>query len=99
VVRFSGELGAAPPLLLSGRLDVAFGRAEGLGQALPAPKHPGLEIDASSGNDLAPEWVDAAEQLLRRFGARPTPPHPQVRHGVRRRVGVVPTHTSGIYLS
>ncbi len=28
------------------------------------------------GNELAPEWVDLAEQLLASFGAAPSPRHP-----------------------
>jgi DNA-binding transcriptional LysR family regulator len=35
VARFHGGFGAALPLLLAGRLDVAFGRSEGLGQPFP----------------------------------------------------------------
>jgi DNA-binding transcriptional LysR family regulator len=34
-VRYAGGLGAALPQVMSGRLDVAFGRTEGLGRALP----------------------------------------------------------------
>jgi DNA-binding transcriptional LysR family regulator len=36
VARFHGGFGAALSLLLGGRLDVAFGRSEGLGQPFPA---------------------------------------------------------------
>jgi len=36
VARFHGGFGAALQLLLAGRLDVAFGRSEGLGQPFPA---------------------------------------------------------------
>jgi DNA-binding transcriptional LysR family regulator len=36
VARFHGGFGAAMELLLAGRLDVAFGRSEGLGQPFPA---------------------------------------------------------------
>jgi len=36
VARFHGGFGAALELLLAGRLDVAFGRSEGLGQPFPA---------------------------------------------------------------
>ena len=107
-VRYGGGLGAALPQLLAGRLDVAFGRTEGL--ALPFPSeltrrlvryeplalllladHPladleeipmdrlrGLEIDASNGNEDAPEWVDLAVSLCEAFGARPSPTHPHV---------------------
>jgi DNA-binding transcriptional LysR family regulator len=107
-LRYGGGLGAALPQLLAGRLDVAFGRTEGLGRPLPAeltrrlvryeplallmsPAHPlaalpevplerlrGLEIDASSGNDDAPEWVDLAVRLLGEYGGRPSPPHAHV---------------------
>lgn len=106
--RYGGGMGAAIPQLLSGRIDVAFGRTEGLGHALPteltrrlvryeplallvAEDHPlaaldvvplaelrGMEVDASSGNDDAPEWVDLAVTLLREIGGRPSPPHPHV---------------------
>jgi DNA-binding transcriptional LysR family regulator len=106
VARFQGGFGAALQLLLAGRLDVAFGRSEGLGQAFPAqqlacrlirleplalllPKeHPlaaleavplaalrGTQVDASVGNEQAPEWVDLAVQLLAAFGAEPSPRH------------------------
>jgi DNA-binding transcriptional LysR family regulator len=107
-VRYSGGMGAALRQLLPGRLDVAFGRTEGLGMPFPAEltrrlvrfeplallileDHPlaaldtvplerlrGMEIDASSGNDDAPEWVDLAVSLLEAFGARPSAPHPHV---------------------
>ncbi len=107
-VRYGGGLGAALPLLLSGRLDVAFGRAAGLSRALPAEllrrpvryepigvlvseDHPfaaldavpmarlqGAELDASNGNEDAPEWVDLALSLRAAHGARPSPPHPHV---------------------
>jgi DNA-binding transcriptional LysR family regulator len=36
VARFNGGFGAALELLLAGRLDVAFGRSEGLGQPFPS---------------------------------------------------------------
>jgi DNA-binding transcriptional LysR family regulator len=107
-VRYGGGMGAALPQLLAGRLDVAFGRTEGLGRSFPAEltrrpvryeplgllirvDHPlasltevplerlrGTEIDASSGNDDAPEWVDLAVSLLEEFGGRPSSPHPHV---------------------
>ena len=107
-VRYGGGMGAALPQLLAGRLDVAFGRTEGLGLSFPAELtrrlvryeplallilagHPlaalvdvpleslrGMEIDASSGNEDAPEWVDLAVSLLEAFGARPSAPHPHV---------------------
>lgn len=38
VARFHGGFGAALDLLLSGRLDVAFGRSEGLGRPFPTAK-------------------------------------------------------------
>jgi DNA-binding transcriptional LysR family regulator len=107
-MRFGGGMGAALPQLLAGRLDVAFGRTEGLGPSFPAEltrqlvrfeplallipdDHPlaaladvpverlrGMEIDASAGNNDAPEWVDLAVALLEAFGARPSAPHPHV---------------------
>jgi DNA-binding transcriptional LysR family regulator len=106
VARFRGGFGAALPLLLAGRLDVAFGRSEGLGQPFPtaelarrlirleplalllSEEHPlaalaavplaalrGTQVDASVGNEHAPEWVDLAVQLLAAFGAEPSPRH------------------------
>ena len=107
-VRYGGGMGAALRQLLAGRLDVAFGRTEGLGRSFPAELtrrlvryeplalllsegHPlaalvevplerlrGMEIDASVGNEDAPEWVDLTVALLEAFGARPSPPHPHV---------------------
>ncbi|RYP86320.1 LysR family transcriptional regulator [Nocardioides guangzhouensis] len=107
-VRYGGGMGAALTQLLAGRVEVAFGRTEGLGAPFPAEltrrlvrweplallmsdDHPladlaevpmaeldGVEIDASSGNDVAPEWVDLAASLLADHGARPSPPHPHV---------------------
>jgi len=107
-VRYGGGMGAALRQLFAGRLDVAFGRTEGLGQtfpleltrrlvryeplallildddplaklsAVPLERLRGLEIDASSGNEDAPEWVDLATHLLDAFGARPSAPHPHV---------------------
>lgn len=106
VARFHGGFGAALQLLLAGRLDVAFGRSEGLGRPFPAKQllrrlirleplalllpeeHPlatldavplaalrGAQVDASVGNEQAPEWVDLAVQLLAAFGAEPSPRH------------------------
>jgi DNA-binding transcriptional LysR family regulator len=106
VARFHGGFGAALAALLAGRLDVAFGRSEGLGQPFPTEQlgrrlvrleplalllpeeHPlaaldevplaalrGTQVDASSGNDQAPEWVDLAVQLLAAFGAEASPAH------------------------
>lgn len=107
-VRYGGGMGAAVPQLLAGRLDVAFGRTEGLGLPFPAAltrrlvryeplallvladnplaaradvpldRLRGMEIDASAGNEDAPEWVDLAVSLLEAFGARPSAPHPHV---------------------
>jgi DNA-binding transcriptional LysR family regulator len=107
-MRFGGGMGAAIPQLLAGRIDVAFGRTEGLGRSFPAEltrrlvryeplallvadDHPlaalsdvpcerlrGMEVDASAGNDDAPEWVDLAVSLLEAFGGRPSAPHPHV---------------------
>ena len=106
--RYSGGVGAALRQLLAGRLDVAFGRTEGLGRPFPAEltrrlvryeplallildDHPlaelpevpcdrlrGVEIDASAGNEDAPEWVDLAIALVEAFGGRASPPHPHV---------------------
>jgi hypothetical protein len=104
--RFSGGFGAALPRLLAGRLDVAFGRSEGLAQPFPTAQltrrlvrlepmalllpqeHPlaageavpmaalrGTQVDASVGNEQAPEWVDLGIRLLTTFGAEPSPPH------------------------
>jgi DNA-binding transcriptional LysR family regulator len=104
--RFSGGFGAALPQLLAGRLDVAFGRSEGLAQPFPTAQltrrlvrlepmalllpqeHPlaageavpmaalrGTQVDASVGNEQAPEWVDLGIRLLTTFGAEPSPPH------------------------
>jgi DNA-binding transcriptional LysR family regulator len=106
VARFRGGFAAALELLLAGRLDVAFGRSEGLGRPFPAEllarrlvrleplalllpqEHPlaaleavpvaalhGIQVDASVGNDSAPEWVDLAVGLLAAFGSEPSPPH------------------------
>ncbi len=106
VARFQGGFGAALQLLLAGRLDVAFGRSEGLGRPFPTKRlarrlvrleplalllpqeHPlaaldavplaalrGAQVDASLGNDSAPEWVDLAVGLLTAFGAEPSPKH------------------------
>jgi DNA-binding transcriptional LysR family regulator len=105
-LRYGGGLGAALPHVLNGRLDVAFGRAEGLGRVFPAEltrtlvryeplalllleDHPfarlpgvplarlrGQPIDASVGNDDAPEWVDLCVALLESIGARPSAAHP-----------------------
>jgi DNA-binding transcriptional LysR family regulator len=107
VARFHGGFGAALQLLLAGRLDVAFGRSEGLGRPFPTEllarrpirleplalllpaEHPlasldavplaaltGTQVDASAGNEQAPEWVDLGVRLLAAFGAQPSPPHP-----------------------
>jgi DNA-binding transcriptional LysR family regulator len=107
-VRYGGGMGAALPKLLAGRLDVAFGRTDGLGRPFPTeltrrlvryeplallipdghplaalPEVPcdrlhGVEVDASAGNEDAPEWVDLAVSLLDAFGGRPSAPHPHV---------------------
>jgi DNA-binding transcriptional LysR family regulator len=107
-VRYGGGLGAALPQLLAGRLDVAFGRTEGLPlpfpseltrrlvryeplallllaedplaalEEIPTARLRGLEIDASNGNEDAPEWVDLAVSLCEEYGARASPPHPHV---------------------
>ena len=46
--------------------------------AVPLERLHGMEIDASSGNTDAPEWVDLAESLAAEFGARPSAPHTHV---------------------
>jgi DNA-binding transcriptional LysR family regulator len=107
VARFHDGFGAALGLLLAGRLDVAFGRSEGLGPPFPttrlarrlvrleplalllAAEHPlaaldavpmaalaGTRVDASAGNEDAPEWADLGTRLLAAFGAEASPPHP-----------------------
>jgi DNA-binding transcriptional LysR family regulator len=35
----------------------------------------GTHVDASAGNESAPEWVDLAVRMLTEFGAKPSPPH------------------------
>jgi DNA-binding transcriptional LysR family regulator len=45
---------------------------------VPAARLRGLEIDASNGNEDAPEWVDLALSLCADFDARPSPRHPHV---------------------
>jgi DNA-binding transcriptional LysR family regulator len=45
-------------------------------EAVPLSALRGMKVDASAGNDRAPEWVDLAVRLLREFGAEPSPPHP-----------------------
>lgn len=45
---------------------------------VPLERLSGMEIDASVGNEDAPEWVDLAVSLLEAFGARPSAPHPHV---------------------
>jgi DNA-binding transcriptional LysR family regulator len=107
-VRYGGGLGAALPSLLAGRLDVAFGRTDGLRLPFPAElvrrtvryeplglllleesplaaldqvpttRLRGAEVDASNGNEDAPEWVNLALALLEAHGGRPSPPHPHV---------------------
>lgn len=107
-VRYGGGMGAARPQLMVGRLDVAFGRTEGLSTPFPPelkrhlvrheplallipeghplaalPEVPlgrlrGVEVDASAGNEDAPEWVDLGVSLLEAFGARASPPHAHV---------------------
>ena len=46
--------------------------------AVPMARLRGTELDASNGNEDAPEWVDLALALLEQHGARPSPPHPHV---------------------
>ena len=47
-------------------------------EEIPMERLRGVEIDASSGNQDAPEWVDLAVALCDAVGARPSPPHPHV---------------------
>ena len=107
-VRYGGGLGAALPQVLAGRLDVAFGRPDGLPRPFPTDlvrrlvryepigvlvleddplaaldevpmeRLQGTELDASNGNEDAPEWVDLTLALLEAYGARPSAPHPHV---------------------
>ena len=48
------------------------------GHVVPTARLRGMEIDASNGNEDAPEWVDLALSFCADFGARPSPPHPHV---------------------
>ena len=85
-VRQDGGLGAA----VSRRADAPAGSIRAAGAADPRRPSPGrtsrgavrrlrgMEIDASTGNEDAPEWVDLAVALLEAFGGRPSAPHPHV---------------------
>jgi DNA-binding transcriptional LysR family regulator len=44
--------------------------------AVPLAALRGTQVDASAGNEHAPEWVDLGMRLLAAFGAEPSPPHP-----------------------
>jgi DNA-binding transcriptional LysR family regulator len=44
-------------------------------EAVPVNALRGTQIDASAGNENAPEWVDLAVRMLAEFGAEPSPPH------------------------
>jgi DNA-binding transcriptional LysR family regulator len=44
--------------------------------AVPMKALRGTQVDVSSGNEQAPEWVDLGMRLLAAFGAEPSPPHP-----------------------
>ena len=44
-------------------------------QTVPMAALRGTQVDASVGNDHAPEWVDLGVRLLTAFGAEPSPPH------------------------
>jgi DNA-binding transcriptional LysR family regulator len=44
--------------------------------AVPVGALRGTQVDASAGNESAPEWVDLAVRMLTAFGAEPSPPHP-----------------------
>jgi DNA-binding transcriptional LysR family regulator len=43
--------------------------------AVPVRALRGTQVDASAGNESAPEWVDLAVRMLTDFGAEPSPPH------------------------
>jgi DNA-binding transcriptional LysR family regulator len=43
--------------------------------AVPLAALRGTQVDASVGNDSAPEWVDLAVSMLTAFGAEPSPSH------------------------
>jgi DNA-binding transcriptional LysR family regulator len=43
--------------------------------AVPLRALRGTQVDASAGNESAPEWVDLAVRMLTEFGAEPSPPH------------------------
>jgi hypothetical protein len=45
-------------------------------EAVPLDALRGTQVDASAGNEKAPEWVDLAVSMLTAFGAEPSPPHP-----------------------
>ena len=47
-------------------------------EEVPLAALEGVEIDASVGNDDAPEWVDLGVALLAEYGGRPSPSHPHV---------------------
>jgi DNA-binding transcriptional LysR family regulator len=44
-------------------------------EAVPLRALRGTQVDASAGNENAPEWVDLAVRMLTEFGAEPSPPH------------------------
>jgi DNA-binding transcriptional LysR family regulator len=44
--------------------------------AVPLAALRGTQVDASAGNEHAPEWVDLGMRLLAAFGVEPSPPHP-----------------------
>jgi len=43
--------------------------------AVPLSTLRGTQVDASAGNESAPEWVDLAVHMLTGIGAEPSPPH------------------------
>lgn len=45
-------------------------------EAVPMRALIGTQVDASVGNEAAPEWVDLGVRLLTEFGVEPSPPHP-----------------------
>jgi len=107
-VRYGGGMATALAQLDAGRIEVAFGRTEGLPRRIspeltrrlvryeplalllpvthpfaaleevPCERLRGVEVDASSGNEDAVEWVDLAGLLLEEFGGRPSAPHAHV---------------------
>src|SRR6266545_2609483 len=78
VARFHGGFGAALAALLAGRLDVAFGRSEGLGQPFPTEQLPLYPWTMVFRRELRHPGLDAlhaaADELARGEGWRRRPP-------------------------